>query len=258
MIVRTRRFKNIILFLAIIIISSIFNINIYAEALYTNEDNGYEVYIEDDAELLTDNEEEKLLEVMKDITKYGGVALKTIDENPTYSTSGFAESFYREKFGTSSGVVFLIDMEERYIWIFSDGKIYKTVTNSYADIITDNVYEYASDEEYYKCCEKGFSQILSLLEGRKIAQPMKYISNILLAALIALIINYFIVMMVSKANRPSDEKLLEFMNHSLQVNNLTIEYERTSKVYSPQKSSSSGGGGGGGGGRSGGGGGHRF
>jgi uncharacterized protein len=102
-------------------------------------------------------------------------------------------------------------------------------------------------------------QMLALLEGRKIAQPMKYISNFLIATLLALIINYFIVMAVSKANKPSDEKLLKYMNHSLQVSNLAVEFSHQTRVYSPQESSSGGGGGGGGGGgSSGGGGGHSF
>ena len=258
MTVRTKRFKNIVLFLLITFLVSGFSVNINAEPLFTNEDNGYDVYIEDDAELLMNYQEEKLLEIMKDITKYGGVALKTVDENPEYSTESLAKKFYREKFGTSSGVVFVIDMDNRYLYIFSDGEIYKTITKSYAEIITDNVYEYASDKEYYECCEKAFSQMLALLEGRKIAQPMKYISNFLIATLLALIINYFIVMAVSKANKPSDEKLLQYMNHSLQVSNLAVEFSHQTRVYSPQESSSGGGGGGGGGGSSGGGGGHSF
>ena len=259
--VRTKTFKNIVLFFIIICLVSGFSVNINAQSLsvYTNEDNGHEVYIEDDAELLTEHQETKLLENMKDITKYGGVALKTVNKNPEYSTENLARNFYREKFGTLSGVVFVIDMDKRYIYIFSDGEIYKTITRSYAEIITDNVYEYASDEEYYECCEKAFSQILALLEGRKIAQPMKYISNFLIATLLALIINYFIVMAVSKANKPDDEKLLKYMNHSLRVSNMAIEFSHQTRVYSPQESSSGGGGGGGGGGgSSGGGGGHSF
>lgn len=259
--VHTKTFKNIILFLLISCLVCGFSVNIYAQSLslYTNGDNGYEVYIEDDADLLMEHQEEELLEVMKEITKYGGVALKTVNENPEYSTENFARKFYREKFATTSGVVFVIDMDKRYIYIFSDGEIYKTITKSYAEIITDNVYEYASDEEYFKCCEKAFSQMLALLEGRKIAQPMKYISNFLIASLLALIINYFVVMKVSKMNKIDDEKLLKYMNHSLQVSNLAVEFSHQTRVYSPQESSSSGGGGGGGGGgSSGGGGGHSF
>ena len=51
--------------------------------------------------------------------------------------------------------------------------------NSYADSITDNVYTYASNRDYFSCAAKGFERELNLLKGQKIRQPMKYISNAL-------------------------------------------------------------------------------
>ena len=46
---------------------------VYADDLveYTNSDTGYKIIIEDDADLLTDDEESKLVTAMKPITKYG-------------------------------------------------------------------------------------------------------------------------------------------------------------------------------------------
>ena len=55
------------------------------------------------------------------------------------------------------------------------------------------MYTYASDADYYICAMKVYEQEYTLLQGRKIAQPMKYISNALLAVVIAVVINYIIV-----------------------------------------------------------------
>lgn len=232
---------------------------VFASA-YENPDTYYEVIICDEADLLTDEEEETLLEDMKPITEYGNVAFVSISENPYHSTKSYAREFYESYFGQDSGTVFLIDMDERYIWIQSDGAIYKRITTSYADTITDNVYSYASDQEYYCCASKAYSQIYTLLEGGKIAQPMKYICNLLLAVILALLINFFIVMWYSRSKKASASELLTGIYHKVDILNPTVTHTHQTKRYSPQSSGGGGGhsGGGGGGGHSGGGGGHRF
>ena len=219
---------------------------------------GYEVIIEDDANLLTDEEEASLEELMQEITVYGNAAFKTIDEND-WSTKGYIEDYYETIFGSSSGTVFLIDMDNRNIQIYSDGAIYNIITDSYGDTITDNVYTYASDAEYYECAYKAFQQILSLLQGNKIAQPMKYISNTFLAIILALLVNYFVVKIMSVARKPSEKQLLEATKNGFRFENPEVTFTHETKRYDPPSSSSSGGGGGGGGGHSGGGGGgHSF
>lgn len=225
-----------------------------------NEETGYYIYIDDWADLLTDSEEKELLKVMEPITSYGNVAFVSISTNPTYSTERYAKDYYQEHFGYSSGTIFLIDMEERYIWIHSDGEIYRTVTNAYATTITDNVYSYASREDYLTCASKGFEQINTLMEGRHIAQPMKYISNALLAIAIALLINYFVVRMFSRSRKASTSQLIDGTYYKTEIKNPRTEFVKQTRRYSPQSRSSSGGGGGGrsGGGGGGGGGGHRF
>lgn len=110
--------------------------------IYVNPDSGYEALIEDDAELIAEADYEKLLDVMKQITVYGNVMLKTINSNTT-STESYVRRLYNQKYGSDSGTIFIIDMDNRNIWIHSNGKIYSTITSSYADTITDNVYRYA-------------------------------------------------------------------------------------------------------------------
>lgn len=234
----------------------IFNISAKAETIYTNPENGYEAIIEDDADLLDSEQEATLQGVMKDITIYGNVAFKTIDQN-SVSTQGYIANYYRESFGTNSGTVFLIDMANRNIWIYSNGAIYQTVTQSYADTITDNIYTYASRGEYYDCAQKAFEQELTLLEGAKIAQPMKYLSNGFLAVTLALLINYFIARAFSMVKKPNNSEELNSMKAHQAILNLQDKYVYTKKIYSPVESGGSSGGSSGGG-SSGGGGGHSF
>ncbi len=216
-------------------------------------DNGYEVIVEDDANLLTQEEEMLLEKQMHGIAVYGNVAFKSIDENDR-TTESYIKSYYASNFGSDSGTVFLIDMDNRNIWIHSNGAIYNVITKSYADTITDNVYRYASDAEYYTCASEVFEQILTLLEGNKIAQPMKYISNAFLSLIIGLILTYFLVKAMSRAVKPSDQELLQATRNGFKFDNVEINHSHTTKRYDPPSSSSGGGGRSGGGG----GGGHSF
>lgn len=226
-----------------------------------NPETGYDILIEDDAALLTTEEKNLLADTMERVSYYGNVAFKSIDYNPQ-STSSYARSYFHETFGSGvvNGTLFLIDMDNRELYIFSDGDVYRTVTTSYANVITDNIYTYASDGDYFTCADSAFDQIASLLEGQKIAMPMKYISNALLALLLSAMLNYFLVSFLSRSRKCSDEELLSAGQASFVFRNAAAKKTTTTKVYNPSSSGSGGGssGGGGGGGSSGGGGGHSF
>jgi uncharacterized protein len=230
---------------------------------YVNDSTGYTALIDDQAGLLTEADKTKLLSEMEQITAYGHVAFVTIDANNSTADS-YASGYFHNKFNAESGTLFLIDMDNRKVFIFSDGDIYKTITKSYANIITDNVYTYATKADYYSCASKVFEQEYNLLEGRRIAQPMKYISNALLAIVLALLLNYIIVRFYASAKTPSRRELLDGLFYQQKINNANAVFTNETKRYDPVESSSSGGGGrsggggGGGGHSSGGGGGHSF
>lgn len=230
---------------------------------YKNPRTNYKVIIEDDAKLLTEEEILTLTEEVKSLTEYGNIAFKTITQNST-STSNYASNYYHKIFGTSSGTLFLIDMDNRYIYIFSDGSNYKTITKAKANIITDNVYKYATKREYYICASKAFEQINTLLDGGKILEPMRYISNILISFVTAFLLSFIIVLFTTKIKRATNKEILSKCNITFNIGNISTIKTGQHKVYSPVSDSSSFGGsggsssGGGGGGSSGGGGGHSF
>lgn len=234
-----------------------------AETLYKNSETGYQVDIDDEAGLLTDEDESALAEKMQALTAYGNIAFVSTDYNDS-STENYARAYFDDRYGTSSGSVFLVDMDNRYIYIFSRGFNYTIVTKSRAETITDNIYTMASAGDYYSCAAEAYAQMQTILEGGKIAQPMKYISNALLALILALLIFFFIVKRTASVRKASFNEMMKSADIHVETAVPAVRFTGQSKHYSPQKTDSGGGGGfsgGGGGGFSGGGGGgggHRF
>lgn len=223
------------------------------------EANGYTIVIEDDADLLSAEEEIKLKDKMKSLTKYGHIAFKSISDSGI-STEQYARNYYYGNFRNESGTLFLIDMYNRKIYIFSDGSNYDIITTGKAEIITDNIYKYASRGEYYECTYNAYSQMETLLAGEKIVEPMRYISNIVVSLVLGFFINFAIVLSLTKIKKAKNTEILKDCDINFIINDVFGKKTGTHRTYSPQDSggSSSGGGGGGGGGSSGGGGGHSF
>ena len=90
---------------------------------------GYQLIIDDQAQLLTQSEEEALKQDMQGITAYGNVAFLTVNDNHFSTAEEYAKSFYRNHFAKESGVIFLIDMSNRKIWIVCEGAISRTIDN---------------------------------------------------------------------------------------------------------------------------------
>ena len=225
---------------------------------YVNEETNYSLVLEDNANLLSIEEREKLFEEMKPLTKYGHIGFVSTDNN-MYSVDSFADNYYHSNFGTESGTIFVIDMSNRKIYIFSDGSNYRTVTKSKAYSITDNTYTYATRGDYYGCASLSFKQILTILDGGKIAEPMRYTSNIFIALTLAFFFCFLYILSKSKMAKASDRSIIDNCDIDFKIGETSVIKTGQHSVYSPQSSSGGGSsGGGGGGGSSGGGGGHSF
>lgn len=209
------------------------------DSIMTNPDTGYVVDIYDEADLLTDAQEAELAASMLNLTKYENVAFLTIDSNPYGSAYSYAYSFYEKYYGSSNGTVLLIDMDNREILIHSGGRIKDIITADYANTITDNIYRYASNEEYDTCAQNAFAQILNVIEGRRIAQPMKYICNALLAMICALLINYFTAKMSSASTKATTGEIASNVKSNFAFRNSKVVHTHTSKTYTPRNDSSS-------------------
>ena len=229
--------------------------------VYTNPDTGYVVYMNDECGLLSSEEEQQLISDMIPLTQYGNAGFLS-GENYSESTAKYSSRMYSSLFGSESGTLFVIDMGQRELYIKSNGAISRTVSNAYSNTISDNIYRYASEGDYYTCASKAFAQVYTLLSGGKIAQPMRYISAALLALILGLMINYLIVRAVSKPRKAGAGEIIDAADVDFRLRDPAAHHVNTTKVYSPVRSSGGGGGSRGGGGgfsRGGGsGGGHRF
>lgn len=240
------------------------------ERLYRVEGSSYKIYMNDDEDLLSPSEEEELLSYMLPVTEYGHAAFMTTQIGSS-DYEGATKDFYHSLFSSDSGVIFLIDMNHRQLVIISDGEIYKVLKKGYANTITDNVYRMARKGDYAGCAEEAFYEIYALLSGDKIAQPMRHITNALLAITLAALILYFITRQVSKQREAGTSEILSTIGAVVHFSNGASTFTRRSKVYNPPSDSDGGGirgggfsgggggfGGGFGGGSSGGGGSHGF
>ena len=217
------------------------------------------VFIRDDAGMLSDEEVSKLQEVMLPVTAYYPVAFSTTEDTGGTSAVRYSEKLYNQLFDSRGGVLFLIDFDTSD----SDGRqLYIRVTNrstklstAKCDTIADNIYPYARDGRYYECARRCFSQIYDILDDRPVPQPMKHMSNLLIAVCFALVIVFTRANQKTRIKKPGEVYLLDKNITKKLV--LTNASTRLIKRYTVSNSSSGGGGfsGGGGGGFSGGGGG---
>ena len=218
---------------------------------YYNEDSGMYAWVHDGAELLSNEEIESLCSDMYELTDVANVAFLSLNENDEDEEVA-AREWYTRHFGQASGYVFLIDMENRQLAIAAYGDLESVLSPNNCDTICDNVYTLARDGRYYECAESVLEQAAELINGNDIARPFKHISNALLAAIIALLINYFIARLMSSTARATDQEVLENISNSYKLSGARAVLTGTVRTYSPESSdsdsgSSSGGSSGGGG-----------
>lgn len=236
-----------------------------SSSVYQNSDTGYTAYIDDEEDLLSSSEEEELLKNLVPLTQYGNVAF--LSGRGDYSAAATIRDFYNEVFYGKSGLIFFIDMENREIRIQSGGAFYRTISSDVANSITDNVYVFASNGDYYRTAAVAFSQVKAKMEGRFVATPMRWISNFFLAIFLGLLFNFTMLLMTWKQNRAGSKAVLGALRPNMILGNREVIMTNQTKVRLSSSSSRrggqsgggfSGGGSSGGGGFSSGGGGHRF
>ncbi|MCI7468243.1 MAG: TPM domain-containing protein [Lachnospiraceae bacterium] len=231
------------------------------------------VYIYDGAGLLTDSEEQELQNQLSGYSKDRHYLIVTENDYMSGASSmhGEMDECYHEKFGDSDGVAFIINMSDRQLYTGGFGSCRQEFTSGDARDVTDNVYRYATNGNYYECLSEAFSQINDVVENGFILRPMRYAVAILLGIFLGFFI-MFIVMVSSRKNRkvapviPENIGRTQFraatFNGMINPVFLNVVMHRTRRQSSSSSGGSSGGGssGGGfsGGGSSSSGGGHGF
>ncbi len=115
--------------------------------------------VDDAAGLLTDSEEQKLTKTIEAYTaKYEcEIAVVTTNDAQGQTAQAYADA-YAERIGMSMteegypGILFLIDMDNREIYIATQGKAIGWYSEKRIDRILDNCFNHVADGEYYDTC----------------------------------------------------------------------------------------------------------
>lgn len=215
--------------------------------------------VSDYAGLFTETQTQALIEDYSAITEYMDAEVLTVD---TYlgETSSVAEQYAIQAYGNDPAVIFMIDMYNRQIYVYANGDALKTISRADSRAITDNIYKYASQGDYYGCAAGALEQILGKCQGQRLSRPVKHITNAMIAILLGILINYLVVVQSRKARRERRTAGSVSVNSRpavLPAIGLAAPLIISSmRIYHNNDSGGSGGFGGGGGGFSGGGGGH--
>lgn len=157
-----------------------------------NAETGYQACIVDDADLMSRSEEDGLLSVMAEMTAFGNAYCYTTDDSMS-DPYNYAGDRYEEMFGMEPGSIFVIAMGNRQLYLYNEGSIKRTITSAAATSIVDNYYTLASEGDYGGCAEEVFGAVVRTLNGRLLHQPLRIITVLLLSVLIAVMINYYVM-----------------------------------------------------------------
>ncbi len=226
---------------------------------YEKSGSGTVLVVDDKQDLMADSEIRSFIESADGVLEYANVAVCTAAEE---DYKAYAKHIVDDYFGNgSNSTCFLINMNPRMIYIFSEGSTKQVLTSEVATTITDNVYRQASLGAYYACAEKALSQEATLLSGGHILEPMKYIGNFFLAFMCAILLTFGLTFWLRPKMKKEAIAGISEAVISAMAAGILFSFINEQRIYDPVKSDSGdsgGGGGGGGGGDSGSGGGHSF
>jgi uncharacterized membrane protein YgcG len=229
------------------------------------------IVIEDKADLLTKSEEKDIKNLAEDLSEKRqiNVVIVTTDRKGDQYDIGdagseqFAADKYRDlpkrtQFRDNSGVLMLIDMENRYVYIYTYGTAHAAVTNEECVAITDSVVPALQSQQYADAMESMIGQI-SDNDFFSFALVMVYVlligGPLLIVALVLLAVSH------NKRSKITTTFATYLDNANCRDNGDQDIFNHKTVTVTTVSSSSGGGfggggGGGGGGGRSGGGGSH--
>lgn len=221
-------------------------ISIFIMPMQVNASTQSEETVFDYADLLSEAEEDELREYSSKYEKYEiSVIYLTTDDAEGYSSMTYSDNFYDTHAFLPDGVLFMIDMDNREVYINTVGKCIEWLEDDVYDIL-DETYEYASDEEYFDCLMETSKKACRIIENH--TNPvMGAIRPSLIVFFIALgITAIVVVVLLVKHNKANRKTLAErYMGSSFVVNNKNVVYmgcrHEVIRGYYEQKSSSGGG-----------------
>ena len=128
----------------------------------------------DFAELMTDDEEASIKAAIDEFeAEHTNIDLVvvTIKNNPKKSARDYADDFFDYNSFSTNGVLFLIDMDTRNMWISTTGSSISKLTDSKIDDILDVVEPRVKSKEYAKACLGFVNSVKRVYEGKSAGEP---------------------------------------------------------------------------------------
>ncbi|MBR1772219.1 MAG: hypothetical protein IJ747_09350 [Lachnospiraceae bacterium] len=200
--------------------------------LYRNETTGYEVYVYDQAQVLSELDAERLAEQMKELTQYGNAVFWSVQDNPL-SVSGYAEAHYLNLYGDESGILVVLDLGKERAGVYSTGRIGRAFGARERERLASSLRRSIKNGSYAPSAQVIFSRALSAVEGEFMARVTKYACNALIALILAMLINFVAVNLSSRPQWTSDSELLEATLSYFDNTEPEVEFVTTVDHYKP-------------------------
>lgn len=225
-------------------------------------------YVTDDADIFTQEEEEKLQRLCEKASKACRTDIAIITMNTGMDGTvldHYVRSIIESDYGydptssTPDAVVYVIDMQSRADRIITSGNArYDYMTQSQLDGIREAAEKKLSDGKYYSGCKKFVSGVRKYMDTSMAYKLTRYLPQKLLISLGVAVAAVLIMMYQAKAKITVNSNTYT-KNHNFDIRRKEDHFIHTTVVthkIESHSSSGSGGGGGGGGGNSGSSGGH--
>lgn len=194
---RNHLFQYMIMFIILLVA---FNCKAQAEG-------NYRVVIQDNAELLSDEEEAKLAEEMQRFTENGHVMFYTsiYDMNP--DSEGYSNQFYDAEFNGEPGMALVIDLGEGNSYLFKRKGVLNRINE--VTILQRGIYGVATpvNGSCYNYASGVFQQMETKHKEKEAMHPLKKASNLVLAFIFSILINYLIMRKTSSVKGVRMEQL---------------------------------------------------
>ena len=223
--------------------------------------------IYDFANLISDEDEDKLYQVVTNfinISNYD-LALVTTNENPKYSEVEYADDFYDyNMFGkneTRDGLLILIDMYNRRVYVSTTGYAIKMFDDTRIDTIIDAGYLELKNADYYNCLNNMVLETLNLFNSgypesnnemlidengnpyflKYISYPLVIVISSLVTLIVSLILYFKTRLKIKKADTVSYLKKKDLTTKTDKLVNSTVTHTRIVSSSSGSGGGSSGG-----------------
>jgi len=204
----------------------------------------YSPYINDQADILTENQIQSLEQLAYDISYNCGmdVVIVTASSLNGQSSQVYADDYYDQHGYSENGILLLLAMFEREWYISTSGNAIKAFSDRELDALGDMMVSYFSDGDYYQ----GFRVFLTSLPDfahAELSGATRSAGSIivisLLIGLVAALIAIFIMRsaMNSKRSQNSAGKYLQNNSFRLHINQDIFLYSRVHKTQRQQQSS---------------------